>query len=318
MKIDSSHFSLAAFSTASERITQVRAPLRPVVPPGNSIHEARPKTTAESPAASQDTTEVLDSRLVQLIRLVEDLTGRPVHYFRGNLQSSRGAAAESFSNTAPPPVTSQQASIEEQSSLVFSAEGKITTSTGEELEISLQFSIEHYYRADVLPPTESRPAKDPLLLNLGEGSVSISGQNVSIDLNGDGSDESIPMPGTGGTYLVLDRDGNQAVTTEELIGAKSGRAFADLAQLDTDKNGWIDENEPSFARLRVWMQSDNGRLLLKSLKEAGIGALYVQAAQTPFNIKDNQNNTMAIIQQTGLFLKENGQAFNMHQIDLLA
>ena len=50
------------------------------------------------------------------------------------------------------------------------------------------------------------------------------------------------MLGSGSGFLALDKNGNGKIDDgSELFGTKSGDGFADLAEYDSDGNGWIDE-----------------------------------------------------------------------------
>ena len=68
------------------------------------------------------------------------------------------------------------------------------------------------------------------------------------------------MSGTTTTiFLALDLNGDGRINNgSELFGALSGNGFADLAQYDSDANGWIDENDEIFQRLKVWSGADDG------------------------------------------------------------
>ena len=45
--------------------------------------------------------------------------------------------------------------------------------------------------------------------------------------------------------------------------ANAGRSqwdFKDLAEYDEDHNGWIDENDSIFSKLKVWTKDENGNV----------------------------------------------------------
>ena len=50
-------------------------------------------------------------------------------------------------------------------------------------------------------------------------------------------------------------------------------AFSELAEYDSDGNGWIDENDEVYDQLKVWVKDENGKDKLLSLKEANVGAI---------------------------------------------
>ena len=104
----------------------------------------------------------------------------------------------------------------------------------------------------------------------------------------------------------------------ELFGTQSGDGFADLAAYDGDNNGWIDENDDIYSRLRVWMKTATGEDQLLALGEKGVGALYLGRIDTPFSVKDSSNVLQGQVRATGLFLLEEGGVGTMQQLDLVA
>ena len=101
-----------------------------------------------------------------------------------------------------------------------------------------------------------------------------------------------------------------------MFGTKSGDGFADLAKYDEDGNGWIDENDRIFKRLKVWTKDKEGQDKLIDLKSADVGAIYLGSANTQFHLNDATNNTNAVIQKTGVFLRESGSAGTVQHVDL--
>ena len=89
-----------------------------------------------------------------------------------------------------------------------------------------------------------------------------------------------------------------------------------MAAYDDDGNGWIDENDKIFMKLLVWSKDEDGNDELVPIAKKGIGAIYLGRANTEFSIKDMDNNTQATVRKTGIFLKENGEAGSIKQIDL--
>ena len=78
----------------------------------------------------------------------------------------------------------------------------------------------------------------------------------------------------------------------------------------------IDEADSIFQKLKIWTMDENGISTLLDLKEMGIGALYLGYENTEFSLKNDSHETDAVIQKTGLFLYEDGNAGTMQQLDL--
>ena len=96
----------------------------------------------------------------------------------------------------------------------------------------------------------------------------------------------------------------------------SGDGFAELATLDSDNNGWIDENDAAYEKLSVWTKDSTGKDQLSTLKEANVGAISLARVATPFELKDSQNDQQGEIRATGIYLREDGAAGTIQQIDL--
>ena len=158
---------------------------------------------------------------------------------------------------------------------------------------------------------------DPLVINLNSNVASVSDQKFFFDINSDGTEEEISMLGKGSGYLALDTNADGIINDgSELFGTQSGNGFKDLLDHDNDGNGWIDEADAIFQLLKIWAMDDNGNSTLINLKEAGVGAIYLGYENTQFSLKNEAHETDAVIQKTGLFLYENGEAGTVQQMDL--
>lgn len=158
---------------------------------------------------------------------------------------------------------------------------------------------------------------DPLIINFDAPSASITDQKFLFDLDSDGKSENISFAGPGSGFLALDRNGNGIIDNgSELFGTKNGNGFEELSEFDSDSNGWIDENDEIFDKLKIWTKDEFGKDRLLTLKEADIGAICLSSAATSFHLKDDDNNTNALIRSTGIALKESGGVSTIQQIDL--
>ena len=55
---------------------------------------------------------------------------------------------------------------------------------------------------------------------------------------------------------------------------------------------------------------------LFALGEMGIGAIYLGNVDTIFDMKDSSNNLNGVLRNTGIYLKENGEAGTIQHVDL--
>ena len=102
----------------------------------------------------------------------------------------------------------------------------------------------------------------------------------------------------------------------ELFGTKSGDGFADLAQYDADGNGWIDEADEIWDKLLIWVRDEEGDTLYH-LSDLGVGAIGLGSVSTEFSLNDARDNqTIALIRKTGIFLYENGTVSTVQHLDM--
>lgn len=214
-------------------------------------------------------------------------------------------------------VTAQEV-VEEYECSRFNACGVIRTADGREIDMNLQVSMERSYK-ETRSFSETREITfiDPLVLHFGGHSTELSEEAYSFDLDMDGQQDQLRFIEASSAFLALDRNNDGVINDgSELFGAKSGNGFADLAQHDDDGNGYIDEADAIFNELKLWSKATDGSDILESLSERGVGAIYLGASETPFEIKDAQNNTQARVRASGFFLKESGEVGTVQQLDM--
>ena len=202
----------------------------------------------------------------------------------------------------------------EAEALNFQTKAYIKTDD-KEMEINLNVSLSRSFVAQM--NIESVKAlQDPLILNINGSAPSLSSKTFAFDIDSDGKEEQISMLGRGSVFLALDKNNNRRVDDgTELFGAKSGDGFEELRAYDDDKNGWIDENDKIFNKLRVWDKSE-GKDKLIALGEVGIGAIFLGGITTPFELKTLSNEQLGVIRKSGFFLFESAEAGMISQIDL--
>ena len=201
----------------------------------------------------------------------------------------------------------------------FQAAGVVRTSDGKEINFQLSLQMQRSYteESNVSLRAGDGSRKDPLVINFNGSSAQLQSQRFSFDLEGDGTKEQVATLGSNSGYLALDLNRNGKIDTgKELFGTTSGNGFADLARLDGDGNGWIDENDAAYSQLRVWSPTADGGGQLATLKAKQVGALYLGSQATPFELRDSANNSLGAVRASGVYLTENGSAGSLQQIDL--
>ena len=135
---------------------------------------------------------------------------------------------------------------------------------------------------------------DPLVINFNRDVVSLSDQKFFFDIDADGAKDEVSMLDSGCGYLALDKNEDDKVNDgSELFGPQSGNGFQDLAEYDEDGDGWIDEDDSVWSRLKIWCKGENGRDILYTLREKGVGAICLQNAATGFALNDEQTPARA-------------------------
>lgn len=298
---------------------------------GRAAQSAEATTKSDDDEAAKG-----DPRMNMIRNLIEMLTGRRVRIFDPTeLQGERPAAEAAEA----PPATQGRAeggnrpagygveydrheSYAESEQTTFAASGTVRTADGREIgfDLSLTMSRSYAVESDVsLRLGDAARRKDPLVLNFAGNAASLTDTRFAFDIDSDGQQDQINFVGAGSGFLMLDRNGDgKATDGSELFGAASGDGFADLASLDGDGNGWIDENDAAYSQLSVWSRSESGADQYRSLQEAGVGAVALANVATPFDLKTAGNETLGQIRTSGIFLRENGEAGTIQQIDLTA
>ena len=193
----------------------------------------------------------------------------------------------------------------------------IVQAEGKEISLSLDVSLSRsFVKKEFSVSSLGRNLFDPLVINLNGQMPTLNSKTMSFDIDSDGKSDQISQLNTGNVFLTLDKNENRKVDDgSELFGTKSGDGFADLAKYDEDNNGWIDENDPIFDKLRIWEGNAENKELI-ALGEVGIGAIFLGNTQTPFSLKDETNTLLGEIRSSSFILFENGQAGLISQVDL--
>ena len=150
---------------------------------------------------------------------------------------------------------SRQYYHEETENTGFATQGTVKCADGREinfnLNVTMSRSFQEYHEENVRMMEVSMC--DPLVINLDGNIAELSDQTFLFDLDGDGQKDEINRLGAGSGFLALDKNGDGVINDgNELFGTKSGNGFADLAAYDTDHNGFIDEGDEIWDKLKIW------------------------------------------------------------------
>ncbi|HEX6733498.1 MAG TPA: VCBS repeat-containing protein [Azonexus sp.] len=287
------------------------------------------EAVAEQEAAVED-----DPKLALIRQMLELWLGHEIKIFdaAGWQRRLERAAAASDQAAAPANDNPQGAgfgveydrreSYSEIEQTHFAASGTVTTADGRSISFQLELSMSRSYHEESSTSIRLGDAArkvDPLVLNFAGTAAQLTDQRFAFDLDADGDQEQINFVAPGSGFLVFDRNQDGRINDGgELFGPRTNDGFAELAALDDDRNGWIDENDDAFGDLQIWSRNAAGEDQLQSLAAAGVGAIALSRLATPFGLKNHANELLGEVRSTGIFLQEDGTAGTIQQIDLTA
>lgn len=296
-----------------------------------------PATAASSPSSAEAAAieagrETVDNDpFLQLVKsMVEMLTGRTVKVFSAaefsrdvevrTGEAATAAVATNANGRAGYGIEYEYHAVREESeTTTFSATGTIRTADGAEISFKLDLAMSRSYREETHISLRAGDAvrKDPLVLNFGGTAAQLADQRFRFDLDADGHAEDVPLFASGSGYLALDLNGNGRIDSgAELFGPATNSGFGELARHDGDANGWIDENDAVFDRLKVWTPAADGSGRLLGLKDAGVGALALAHAASAFELRGSGNADLGAVRASSVWLGDDGKAGSLQEIDL--
>ncbi len=210
--------------------------------------------------------------------------------------------------------------LEHEQRMIFESVGEVQTSDGREISFLMQLDFYSHFNQETQSEsfTGNQAWVDPLVISLTGQVPQVADGSFEFDLNSDGQldsqTETMGNLSSGMAYIAFDKNGDGKINNgSELFGATSGQGFAELAQYDDDGNGWIDENDAIFSHLSVWQP--NTEASLSSFSEAGVGAIYLQSEDTPFELTKISGDADARITQSSVALMESGVATSVFQLE---
>lgn len=205
--------------------------------------------------------------------------------------------------------------IEEYECSKFSACGTVQTADGETIDLNLNLEMSRSY-SRTTEVVQEIAFKDPLIINFDGNAADLTEETYEFDIDADGELDVIHFLSANSSMLALDKNDDGIINDgTELFGAISGDGFADLATYDDDGNGWIDEADSIFDDLLLWSKVD-GEDQLNSLTDGGVGAIYLNAIDTSFDLHNDDNEVRGQVKQSGIYLTDSGQSGVVQQIDL--
>ena len=205
----------------------------------------------------------------------------------------------------------------ESETVSYQASGIVHTADGKTINVDINMNMSREFVSLMNFSGTGSTLVDPLVINYGGTAASLTGEKFMFDLTMDGSMDSISIPGEGSGFLAVDWNGDGIINDgSELFGPNTGCGFSELRKYDTDGNGWIDENDEIFDKLVVWRRDKDGNDTVYSLKELGIGAIFLGDISTEYSFKSETNETLGVMRSTSFFIKQCGGAGTLSHIDM--
>ena len=233
------------------------------------------------------------------------------------------AQAETNVQSQPAPIREVRYHFEESyyeaEATTFDAQGVVKTADGQEIAIDVSLSMSREFAREVkMDVVMEETVKDPLVINFDGTAAELTQHKYEFDIDMDGSADQIHFVGSGSGFLALDHNGDGTVNDGgELFGARTGDGFGELSAYDDDGNGWIDEGDSVYEGLRIWSKDADGNNSLVALGQRGVGAIYLGHVNTPFQMKDENNQLQGIVRSSGVYLSESGSVGTVQKVDLV-
>ncbi len=207
---------------------------------------------------------------------------------------------------------------EESEKLSFTAKGIIKTQDGQQIKIDLELNMSRQFIEENNLQIKAGDALiDPLVINFDDAAPSLTQEKYIFDIDSDGLGDQVSFVSPGSGLLALDLNNDGVINNgKELFGPSTQDGFGELGEYDLDGNGWIDENDPIFDKLRIWVKDENGNDQLFAIGQKGVGAIYLGNIDTQFDIKDTDNTMLGQLRSSSIYISKDGDVGTIHQIDL--
>lgn len=161
------------------------------------------------------------------------------------------------------------------------------------------------------------PIASPIVINLdGHGikTTSVVGAKAMFDISGSGDRCYTGWITSGSGFLFFDNDSSGRVNNvDDMFGGLTrGEGFFKLAKLDSNNDGIIDQSDPNFSKLKIWIDKngdgvvDDGEVF--TLNELGIESLHID-----FDIIDEEDENGNMIGERSYAII-NGNKYEMSDV----
>lgn len=204
----------------------------------------------------------------------------------------------------------------EYESTSFSASGNMTLSDGSNISFDFAMNYTREFESYSEQLFLQQELKDPLVINLSNEPISLSDKRVSFDIDADGVLDDMPTLSTGAAFLAIDKNNNGKIDDgTELFGSQTGNGFFELAEYDSNHDGFINQHDDVFNQLLIWQPGNGDKLT--NLSDTDVDTLSLQAVNTEFQFTNSKNELLGQMRQSSVYAKEGGSVGSLHQVDLV-
>jgi hypothetical protein len=309
--------SVTTTQTQSQ-VSESQAGMTTQITDTRNLDQSLTSRTMGSVTSEDGTTNISQNHTIESSEQQQTQMDARIWGWRSADANAQGANA--LGDTAEVTHTQTTRLLEREQRMIFESVGAVQTSDGREIDFLMQLDFESNFSHETQSESFSGGSQwvDPLVISLTGQVPQVADGSFQFDLNSDGvldsQTETMGNLSSGMAYIAFDKNGDGEINNgSELFGATSGQGFAELAQYDDDGNGWIDENDAIFSQLSVWQPNTESGL--QSFSEAGVGAIYLQSEETPFELTKVSGEADARITQSSVALMESGMATSVFQLE---
>ncbi len=286
------------------------------------------------------------ARLIQRIQRLTDRVTRDLAAVQGGAAGPAAGGASPTNDSAVPadgsPPTTQldvryrrRTTYQEVEATSFRATGSVTTADGRQIDFTQALDLARAYarqetvslRATVSVPTGGAPTigsngspQTSAVPDPAQGAATAATTSAAPPTGtasgptGPANQQALALAGG---VLGYDANGDGTIDPQTELVGRSGNGFAELAGLDQDGNGFIDQGDAAFGKLAIVSGGANGGITATSLGQQGVGAIYTGSVATPYTYTDPNNQPVGGLARSGIYLNENGTTGIAQQVNVL-
>ncbi len=207
----------------------------------------------------------------------------------------------------------------ESEQMNFNSSGIVRTADGKEINFSLDMMMSRQsLQKSEISLEGSGTRKEGIMIDFAGLASELTDTKFAFGMEPEESGDSLSYLALGSGILTIDLNNDGKIDSmNEMVGTSTGNGFEELAAYDLDSNGWIDENDDVYDKLQILNQDSAGNNVISGLKDSNIGAINLGSVDSPYTLKNDQNETTGHIEKSGIYLAEDGTVGQISQLSLI-